>query len=150
MELGVQNDCTSDIFDHRWIRLCDGLPQWVEERPSELLPVLTTSSKVSRHTLILHLASISSKNRLYHTPCSLLLETMPKSIKVRPTPAVSPLWHARRLCGISVANLHEGCLDNAVLLLWIAGQLFSHSSEHAIIIINIIWKIETKTGWGAC
>jgi hypothetical protein len=40
-------------------------------------------------------------------------------------------------------------LNNAIQPLWIAGRLFSHVSEHGII-IDIIRKIEAETGWGAC
>ncbi|KAJ5727448.1 hypothetical protein N7493_005268 [Penicillium malachiteum] len=148
IELGVQNGCTGEAFNRRWLRLWDDLQQWVEGRPSELLPVHTSSTKPFPHILFLHWAAISS-NQLYHTACILLLNTMPKSIKLRSAPIVSPLWHARRICGISLANPHQGCLNNAIQPLWIAGRLFSHVSEHTII-IDIIRKIEAETGWGAC
>lgn len=148
VELGVQNDCTGDTFQHRWSRLWEDLQQWVEDRPSELLPVHTTATKPFPHILFLHWAAISS-NQLYHTACILLLNTMPKTMKLRPGSIASALWHARRICGISLANPHQGCLNNAIQPLWIAGRLFSHVSEHAVI-INIIRKIEAETGWGAC
>ncbi|OOQ83938.1 putative C6 transcription factor [Penicillium brasilianum] len=148
LELGAQNDCTGDVYQGRWLRLWDDLQQWVEDRPPELLPVQTTQTKPFPHILFLHWAAISS-NQLYHTACILLLNIMPKSIKLRSAPIVSALWHARRICGISLANPHQGCLNNAIQPLWIAGRLFSHVSEHAII-IDIIRKIEAETGWGAC
>lgn len=148
IELGVQNDCTGETFNRRWLRLWEDLQQWVGNRPPELLPVQTTQTKPFPHILFLHWAAISS-NQLYHTACILLLNSMPKAIKLRPATIVSPLWHARRICGISLANPHQGCLNNAIQPLWIAGRLFSHVSEHDII-INIIRKIEAETGWGAC
>lgn len=148
IELGVQNECTGDTFNRRWLRLWEDLQQWVENRPPELLPVQTTQTKPFPHILFLHWAAISS-NQLYHTACILLLNSMPKAIKLRPASTVSPLWHARRICGISLANPHQGCLNNAIQPLWIAGRLFSHVSEHSII-IDIIRKIEAETGWGAC
>ncbi|KAJ6095436.1 hypothetical protein N7486_006182 [Penicillium sp. IBT 16267x] len=148
LELGVQNDCTGDTFHRRWLSIWENLQQWMESRPPELLPVHTTSTKPFPHILFMHWAAISS-NQLYHTACILLLNTMVKSIKLRPEPAVSALWHARRICGISLANPHQGCLNNAIQPLWIAGRLFSHISEHTII-IDIIRRIEAETGWGAC
>lgn len=148
VELGAQNACTGDTFHRRWLRLWEDLQQWLENRPPELLPVHTTQTKPFPHILFLHWAAISS-NQLYHTACILLLNTMPKSVKLRPAPTMSALWHARRICGISLANPHQGCLNNAIQPLWIAGRLFSHVSEH-MVIIDIIRKIEAETGWGAC
>lgn len=148
VELGVQNACSGNVFHRRWLRVWEGLQQWVEDRPSELLPVHTTATKPFPHILFLHWAAISS-NQLYHTACILLLNTKPKSMKLRSASIASALWHARRICGISLANPHQGCLNNAIQPLWIAGRLFSHVSEHAII-IDIIQKIEAETGWGAC
>ena len=148
LELGAQNKCTGDVFHGRWLRLWDDLQEWVEDRPPELLPVQTTQTKPFPQILFLHWAAISS-NQLYHTACILLLNLMPKSVKLRSAPVVSALWHARRICGISLANPHQGCLNNAIQPLWIAGRLFSHTSQHTII-IDIIRKIEAETGWGAC
>lgn len=148
MELGVQNECTGDVLSRRWIRLWDDLQHWLDTRPPELLPIHTTTTKPFPHILFLHWAAISS-TQLYHTACILLLNMMPKSINLPATSATSALWHARRICGISLANPHQGCLNNAIQPLWIAGRLFSHMSEHAII-VDVIRHIEAETGWGAC
>ncbi|KAJ5327622.1 hypothetical protein MYU51_009391 [Penicillium brevicompactum] len=148
MELGVKNECTGEVFSRRWLRLWDDLQHWLDSRPPELLPVHTTTTKPFPHILFLHWAAISS-NQLHHTACILLLNMMPKSISLPSTPAISALWHARRICGISLANPHQGCLNNAIQPLWIAGRLFSHMSEHAII-VDVIRHIEAETGWGAC
>ncbi|KAJ6043293.1 uncharacterized protein N7446_001489 [Penicillium canescens] len=148
VELGVKNDCTGEAFNRRWLRLWDDLQNWMENRPPELLPVHTTTTKPFPHVLFMQWAAISS-NQLYHTSCILLLNMMPKRIKLQPAPAISALWHARRICGISLANPHQGCLNNAIQPLWIAGRLFSHVSEH-VIIIDLIRHIEAETGWGAC
>jgi hypothetical protein len=148
VELAVQNDCTGEAFNCRWLQLWGDLQNWLDSRPPELLPINTTTTKPFPHILFLQWAAISS-NQLYHTACILLLNLMPKSIKLQPTPAMSALWHARRICGISLANPHHGCLNNAIQPLWIAGRLFSHVSEHTII-VELIRHIEAETGWGAC
>ncbi|KAK2053180.1 hypothetical protein LY76DRAFT_620092 [Colletotrichum caudatum] len=63
--------------------------------------------------------------------------------------AGSVVWHAKRICGISLANPHRGCLNNAIQPLWIAGRLLSHRSEHALL-VRLIRGIEAVTGWGTC
>jgi hypothetical protein len=148
VEPGVQNGCIGDAFNRRWLRLWNDLQCWLDSRPAELLPIHTTTTRPFPHVLFLHWAAISS-NQLYHTACILLLNLIPRSIKLQPASANSALWHARRICGISLANPHQGCLNNAIQPLWIAGRLFSHVSEHEII-IDLIRHIETETGWGAC
>ncbi|GKZ36059.1 hypothetical protein AbraIFM66950_006934 [Aspergillus brasiliensis] len=148
VELGEDNGCTPSRFRARWLSLWNDLQCWFSERPSELLPVQTVNRKPFPHILFVHWAAISS-NQLYHTACILLLKMMPKDIRLPRSPSLFPLWHARRICGISLANPHQGCLNNSIQPLWIAGQLFSHPSEHEEI-IRLIQSIEAETGWGTC
>ncbi|KAL1965275.1 hypothetical protein VTN77DRAFT_5877 [Rasamsonia byssochlamydoides] len=148
IELGEDNACTGDVFHNRWLQLWEDLQNWLSDRPRELPPVQTTNTKPFPHIFFVHWAAISS-NQLYHTASILLLKIMPKSIKLRPGPSLSTLWHARCICGISLANPHQGCLNNAIQPLWLAGRLFSHASEHEVI-VNLIRSIEATTGWGAC
>ncbi|KAL4918805.1 fungal-specific transcription factor domain-containing protein [Aspergillus aurantiobrunneus] len=148
VELGEENGCTTEVFTSRWTSLWHDLQTWLAERPSELIPIQTISRKPFPHILFVHWAAISS-NQLYHTACILLLKMMPKGLRLPRSPTLSLLWHARRICGISTSNRHQGCLNNAIQPLWITGRLFSHSSEHEQI-VKIIRDIEAETGWGAC
>lgn len=148
VELGEDNGCTTEIFIPRWLQLWSELQSWFSERPSELVPVQTVNHKPFSHIFFIHWAAISS-NQLYHAACILLLKMMPKGARLPRSPALSLLWHARRICGISLANPHQGCLNNAIQPLWIAGQLFSHRTEHRQI-IQLIRDIEAETGWGLC
>ncbi|KAL4782037.1 hypothetical protein BJX76DRAFT_359287 [Aspergillus varians] len=151
VELGEENGCTTDIFSSRWMSLWHDLQTWLAERPPELLPIQTITRKPFPHILFVHWAAISS-NQLYHTACILLLKMMPRAglrLGLPRSPTLSLLWHARRICGISTSNKHQGCLNNAIQPLWIAGRLFSHTSEHEQI-VKIIRDIEAETGWGAC
>ncbi|KAL2829750.1 hypothetical protein BDW59DRAFT_170408 [Aspergillus cavernicola] len=148
VELGEDNGCDTEVFTSRWTTLWNDLQIWLAERPSELLPVQTISQKPFPQILFVHWAAISS-NQLYHTACILLLKMMPKGLRLPRSSTLSLLWHARRICGISTSNKHQGCLNNAIQPLWIAGRLFSHASEHEQI-IQIIRDIEAETGWGAC
>ena len=45
-----------------------------------------------------------------------------------------------------MTNPHQGCLNNAIQPLWIAGRLLSHKSEHALL-VKLFKRIETSTGW---
>ncbi|KAL4789732.1 fungal-specific transcription factor domain-containing protein [Aspergillus venezuelensis] len=148
VELGEDNGCTPEVFASRWTSLWEKLQTWLSERPPELIPVQTITRKPFPHILFVHWAAISS-NQLYHTACILLLKMMPKGLRMPRSPTLSLLWHARRICGISTSNKHQGCLNNAIQPLWIAGRLFSHASEHEQI-VKIIRDIEAETGWGAC
>ena len=62
--------------------------------------------------------------------------------------ARSPLWHARRVVGISLTNPHPGCINNAIQPLYVAGRLFTHREEQSII-VKLIDSIEARTGWGS-
>lgn len=147
-ELGIPNGCTAEVFLSRWTRLWDDLQAWIDDRPNELLPLQTIESPPFPQILYLHWAAISS-NQLYHTACILLLGSMPR--KQCPVPGVigSSIWHAKRICGISLTNPHQGCLNNAIQPLWLAGRLLSHESEHTIL-VDLIRNIESTTGWGTC
>ncbi|KAL4974961.1 hypothetical protein BDW66DRAFT_152419 [Aspergillus desertorum] len=113
IELGEANGCTTEVFTARWTSLWDELQTWLAERPRELLPIPTIPQKPFPHILFVHWAAISS-NQLYHTACILLLKMIPKGLRLPRSPTLSILWHARRICGISTSNKHQGCLNNAI------------------------------------
>lgn len=147
-ELGHDNGCTDREFERRWIQLWEDLQNWFSERPAELLPVRTTKMGPFVHVFFCFWAAISS-NQLYHTACILLLGVKPRNTNFESSFVISSVWHARRVCGISLANPHHGCLNNAVQPLWVAGRLFSHKAEHEAI-IKLIQEIEAASGWAAC
>lgn len=148
-ELGEANGCDSDTFADQWLALWEDLQAWARDRPTELLPVETIEGTPFPHILYVHWAAISS-NQLYHTACTLLLDVMPRPLNLETAGSVgSPAWHVKRICGISLTNPHQGCLNNATQPLWIAGRLLTHESEHARI-VKLLWDIEAKTGWGTC
>ncbi|KAF1954973.1 hypothetical protein CC80DRAFT_493355 [Byssothecium circinans] len=148
VELGQDNGCDADQFNIRWSHLWEQLSNWALYRPKEMLPVTTTNSSPFPQMFFAYWAAISS-NQLYHTSCVLLLaaNTKQKAL-LSSSPTSSILWHAKRICGISLANPHEGCLNNAIQPLWIAGRLLSHSSEQTLV-VKTIRHIEAMTGWTA-
>jgi hypothetical protein len=147
-ELGIDNGCDTLNFQRRSLQLWNQLANWFLHRPPEMLPVETVQTVPFPQIFFAHWAAISS-NQLYHTSCVLILNSNPKLKTSLPqTPATSVLGHAKRICGISLSNPHEGCLNNAIQPLWIAGRLLSHSSEQALV-VKVIRHIELLTGWTA-
>lgn len=148
VELGAENGCDAQQFQLRWSHLWDQLAGWYLGRPQEMQAVESTNTSPFPHVFFAHWAAISS-NQLYHTSCVLLLNANPKHKTLLPqTHTTSIMWHVKRICGISLANPHEGCLNNAIQPLWIAGRLLSHSSEQALV-VKTIRHIEALTGWTA-
>ncbi|OIW31451.1 hypothetical protein CONLIGDRAFT_573874 [Coniochaeta ligniaria NRRL 30616] len=150
VELGEPNGCTAQEFEAAWLALWEELQAWLADRPADFLPVSTVDTKPFPGILFSRWSAISS-TQLFHTACVLMLDMMPRQIKGRLSLGVngSRLWHAKRICGISATNPHHGCLNNAIQPLWVAGKLLSHQSEHEAL-VELIWSIETSTGWGTC
>ncbi|KAH8201595.1 hypothetical protein TruAng_004201 [Truncatella angustata] len=150
VELGEPNGCDGENYSSRWAALWDELQSWLSSSPREFNPVKTVDTKPFPHILFVHWAAISS-TQLHHTACILMLSSMPKPLKLSMNLGTtgSTLWHAKRICGITLANPHQGCINNAIQPLWLAGRLLSHRSEHEIV-VKLIWNIEATTGWGSC
>jgi hypothetical protein len=148
VELGIENGCDMYQFQQRWEGLWTQLSNWSLHRPQELLPVEFANTTPFPRILFAHWAAISS-NQLFHTSSVLLLTANTRSkCGLATTPASSIMWHVKRICGISMTNPHEGCLNNAIQPLWIAGRFLSHSSEQALV-VKTIRHIEAMTGWTA-
>lgn len=138
-------------FTDQWTRLWDELQFWLEKRPPAMLPIKTTGlggGQIFPEILFAHWAAISG-NQLYHTSCIMMLDMRPsESPLLWSKPHYSAIWHARRVCGISLTNPHSGNLINAIQPLYIAGKLLSHHSEH-VEVAKLFKIVEESTGWGA-
>jgi hypothetical protein len=148
VELGADNGCDAQQFQVRWNKLWEQLSEWASHRPKEMMPVDKASTTPFPQILFTHWAAISS-NQLYHTSSVLLLTANNRfTPSVAKSPTASVMWHVKRICAISITNPHEGCLNNSIQPLWIAGRLLSHSSEQALV-VKTIRHIEALTGWTA-
>lgn len=150
LELGERLNDTRP-FVEQWSTLWDELQYWLETRPPAMLPIKTTGiggGQIFPEILFAHWAAISG-NQLYHAACVMMLDMKP-SEKIVPAakPHFSSIWHARRVCGISLTNPHSGNLINAIQPLYIAGKLLSHHSEH-VEVARLFKIVEETTGWGA-
>lgn len=145
LELGEDNGCDVETWENRWLGLWEDLQLWLRDRPDELLPFQTIETRPFPLVMFVHWAAISS-NQLYHTACILLLNCSPPGLSLDLGAAGSLAYHARIVCGISITNPHEGCLNNAIQPLWLAGRFLSSHDEHSLL-INLISSIESRTGW---
>ncbi|KAM3437058.1 hypothetical protein MY4824_003959 [Beauveria thailandica] len=135
-------------FRAQWVSLWEELQFWYSTRPDISLPTLTSEDNGQTFPTILfaHWPAISS-NQVYHATCLIMLDMRPRLESV-PSPEGSAVWHARRVCGISLTNPHRASLINAIQPLYLAGRLLTHTAEH--IAVGKLFKIiEETTGWGA-
>lgn len=147
-ELGDENGCDAATLPTKWNALWEELHLWHKGRPAEMLPL--KSFVGPQHfpcVFYSHYAAISS-NQLFHTACIIMLETRPRGNPQLHEEMYKPLWHARCIVGISLANPHRGCLNNAIQPLYVAGKLFSHREEH-LVVIRLLEIIEAGSGWAA-
>jgi len=153
LELFACEDSDAE-FTRRWNELFAHIEAWYSQRPSEMRSVLSqpvgTGNEASYSspfpTLLFSNPPAISGNQLYHTAALLMLQKKPR--RAAPPPNTRPiLWHARRICAISICNTHHGCWTNSVQPLWIAGQIMSHHAEHRAI-LETYERIERETGWG--
>ncbi|UNI19272.1 hypothetical protein JDV02_005466 [Purpureocillium takamizusanense] len=134
-------------FRTRWYKLWRYVSEWHDARPPPLLPIVTipSSAKSPFPTVIFSNPAAISGNQLYHTAALLMLQNQPPGVRLSPRPRTI-LWHARRVCAISMSNEHHGAWTNGIQPLWVAGRCMSHPEEHRAI-LELLDKIERKSGW---
>jgi hypothetical protein len=156
MELGQAiHAVDSRSFSEQWHHLWKELQRWSDERPPAMLSMPNFLNDQQQNqtpfpTILFSHNSAISGNQLYHTACILMLEMRPPELNTTQglTPESSPVWHARRICGISCTNPHKGSRVEAIQPLYIAGRLFTHDSERREI-ARLLRTIGRNTGWGA-
>ncbi|KAL9084814.1 MAG: hypothetical protein Q9165_007882 [Trypethelium subeluteriae] len=139
-------------FSRRWAELFEYIEDWYADRPEEMKPILYVSASEGENSnpfpiLLFGNAPAVSGNQLYHTCALLMLQRRPQRASCSRRPK-SILWHARRICAISISNTHHGCWTNSIQPLWLAGQVMSHPAEHRAI-LELYERIEQETGFGA-
>lgn len=141
---------TNTEFVNRWTQLWHYICDWLDRRPAPLLPTMTIPSSnpaAPFPTIIFSNPAAISSNQLYHTASLLMLQNQPLACR-NPVPKPrSILWHARRVCAISISNDHHGAWTNAIQPLWIAGRCMSNPTEHKAI-LTLLERIEKESGWG--
>jgi hypothetical protein len=141
-------------FTRRWKELFAYIEDWYTQRPPEMRSILSQPAATEHDaaaspfpTILFSNPAAISGNQLYHTAALLMLQRKPRRA-VLPPKTRPILWHARRICAISICNTHHASWTNSIQPLWIAGQVMSHHAEHRAI-LAIYQRIEEETGWGA-
>ncbi|KAI0429251.1 hypothetical protein F5Y09DRAFT_264136 [Xylaria sp. FL1042] len=143
---------TGDTFTRRWSEIFAYIEDWYTQRPLEMKSILELNAPKGDFSrpfpvVLFSNAAAVSGNQLYHTAALVMLQGKPRGAFIRSKPR-SILWHARRICAISISNMQHSSWTNCIQPLWIAGKVMSHPSEHQAI-LDIYAKIEKDTGWSA-
>jgi hypothetical protein len=90
-------------------------------------------------------------NQLYHTAMLILLQNKPRTARITEfySAAMSPLWHAQRVCSIALHNDRRECWDPCLLASFVvAARRMTHESQQHEVLRGFD-RIRTVTGWNA-
>ncbi|KAG5784612.1 hypothetical protein H9Q73_001755 [Fusarium xylarioides] len=135
---------------HTWKAFSEALHKWYSNRPTDFKPMLETEDGEQLFPLVLFTnGSAILANQLYHTSMLLLLQNRPRTLPKEHGRNVylSPLWHAQRICGISLNNDTRTNWDFSLLasFYFAAKRMTYEPQQHAIL--RGIDRIGSLTGW---
>ncbi|KAM0328752.1 hypothetical protein ACHAQA_005165 [Verticillium albo-atrum] len=134
----------------RWTMISDALSTWYANRPQEFRPMIEMEIDESLFPVVLFTNGAAVfANQLYHTAMLLLLQNRPRTLAAGPrkAPAMSPLWHAQRVCGIAVNNDRRDSWDLCLVAsLYRAAQRMTYEPQQ-LAILGCFEKIKAVTGW---
>ena len=137
-----------------WVQIVDDLDDWYSNRPQEFQPMLELSLENPTIdggfpvVLFTNGAGVFG-NQLYHTAMLLLTQSKPRTARhmVSSPSTMSPLWHARRICGIALNNDRRECWDLLLLASFLmAARRMTHESQHREILAGFD-RIKALVGW---
>lgn len=141
---------------HIWVQLIEELQQWYRERPREFQPMLELEmddqlAGPERSFPVILFANGAGLfgNQLYHTAMFLLLHNRPRTARIADfhSVAMSPLWHAQRICSIALHNDRRECWDPCLLASFLlAARRMTHESQQHEVVRGFD-RIRTVTGW---
>jgi hypothetical protein len=122
-----------------WKTLVAGFERWYKHRPHDFQPIIELYPRDAPipedgfPTLVFSSGATALANQLYHTGMLLLLQNKPRFMD-RPhsqSPSMSALWHAHRVCGISLSNDRWDCWDPSLVASFlVAAKTVTHQSQH--------------------
>ncbi|EWG48411.1 hypothetical protein FVEG_16266 [Fusarium verticillioides 7600] len=135
---------------HRWKAFSEALQKWYSTRPTDFKPMLEAEDGDQLFPLVLFTnASAILANQLYHTSMLLLLQNRPRTLPKEHGRNIylSPLWHAQRICGISLNNDTRASWDFSLLasFYFAAKRMTYEPQQHAIL--RGLDRIGSLTGW---
>ncbi|KAJ5971491.1 uncharacterized protein N7479_001409 [Penicillium vulpinum] len=141
---------------HVWIQLVEELQQWYRERPREFQPMLElemddqlAGPEISFPVVLFANGAGLFGNQLYHTAMLILLRNRPRTARIADfhSVAMSPLWHAQRICSIALHNDRQECWDPCLLASFLlAARRMTHESQQHEVVRGFD-RIRTVTGW---
>lgn len=141
---------------HAWMELVEELEQWYRERPQEFLPMLEldmdhrlAGPEQSLPVVLFANGAGLFGNQLYHTAMLILLHCRPRTARVNDfhSAAMSPLWHAQRICSIALHNDRRECWDPCLLASFLmAARRMTHESQQQAVTQGFE-RIRIVTGW---
>jgi hypothetical protein len=130
----------------RWSTLLDELWAWQRNRCPELQQLVEVEGREATFPTVIFASGAGIvANTLYHTAMFLLLRNRPQSISLtehhgKPeldAAQMSPLWHARRVCGIALNSdpEHTHCWDPCMIAAFsLMARRMTHASQQNDII----------------
>ncbi|SPO06980.1 uncharacterized protein DNG_09674 [Cephalotrichum gorgonifer] len=148
---GAHDTTHGETRVEKWTSLLEGLGTWFTNRCQEFTPMVEVDGKQDAFpTLLFTNGAGLLANQIYHTAMLLMLQNRPRTIKlpgVRMSSAMSSLWHARRVCGIALANDSRECWDPSLVASFVvASRGMTHSAQH-LLLLNKLREIGRLTGW---
>lgn len=136
----------------RWKMLTDALVMWYDSRPNELKPMLEIAQDDQLFPLILFSSGTAVLfNQLFHTAMLLLLQQKPRTLTNSSARqggvTMSPLWHAQRICGISMNNDSRQSWDFCLIgSLYTGAQRMTYEPQQQALLAGLK-DISRTTGW---
>lgn len=133
-----------------WKSLTESLNMWYTNRPRDFKPMWEVDEREELFPLVLFTngAAILA-NQLYHTSMLLLLQNRPRTLPKEHGRSVliSPLWHAQRICAISLNNDTRTNWDFSLLAsFYLAAKRMTYEPQQKTILRGID-RIGSLTGW---
>ena len=133
-----------------WKSLFESLNMWYTNRPRDLKPMIEMEENDQLFPLVLFTNGVAVlANQLYHASMLLLLQNRPRTLQNEHGRSVSmsPLWHAQRICGISLNNDSRTSWDfSLVTSLYLAAKRMTYEPQQQAILRGID-RISSTTGW---
>ncbi|KAL2860806.1 uncharacterized protein BJX67DRAFT_375813 [Aspergillus lucknowensis] len=139
-----------------WLQVFEELTQWHYLRPQEFQPMLELYTEDpnlnpgSEFPMLLFTNGAGALcNQLYHTAMLFMLECKPRTVLLskQPSPVLSQLWHAQRVCGVALNNDRREWWDPCLLASFlVAARHMTHESQQLEIVVGFS-RVQQLTGW---
>lgn len=133
-----------------WKSLFEALNMWYTNRPQAFRPMLEIddSEELFPQVFFTNGAAVLA-NQIYHTSMLLLLQHKPRTLQNEHgrSTLVAPLWHAQRVCGISLCNDSRASWDfSLVASFYLAAKRMTYEPQQRAILRGVD-SIAATTGW---